>query len=227
MSSTASPRDSAQNAEVFETTFYVRFAETDLMGIVHHSQYVVWMEEGRSDLMRRQGFTFDQWERGRHRVCGERVESALSRSGALRRAGDGADADRVAAEPADRVCVRDRQCGFAAGAGDGHGEADRGGSAEPGADDSGEVQRLMGGNSQGGMPNLCNFVRPQFNAEESTQSWQLPFYARHGQVTNVNIYAHAQVFADNRSPERDRLKATRRSILRSSHDIHDCSHRVC
>lgn len=31
------------------------------MGIVHHSQYVVWMEEGRSDFMRRQGFTFDQW----------------------------------------------------------------------------------------------------------------------------------------------------------------------
>jgi acyl-CoA thioester hydrolase len=61
-SSTAPQRDSAQNADVIETTFYVRFAETDLMGIVHHSQYVVWMEEGRSDLMRRKGFTFDQWE---------------------------------------------------------------------------------------------------------------------------------------------------------------------
>jgi acyl-CoA thioester hydrolase len=60
-SSTASRRDSAQNAEILETTFYVRFAETDLMGIVHHSQYVVWMEEGRSDFMRRKGFTFDQW----------------------------------------------------------------------------------------------------------------------------------------------------------------------
>ena len=48
--------------EILETTFHVRFAETDLMGIVHHSQYVVWMEEGRSDFMRRRGFTFDQWE---------------------------------------------------------------------------------------------------------------------------------------------------------------------
>jgi len=48
--------------EVLEITFYVRFAETDLMGIVHHSQYVVWMEEGRSDFMRRKGFTFAQWE---------------------------------------------------------------------------------------------------------------------------------------------------------------------
>jgi acyl-CoA thioester hydrolase len=53
---------SNQQSAILETTFYVRFAETDLMGIVHHSQYVVWMEEGRSDFMRRKGFTFDQWE---------------------------------------------------------------------------------------------------------------------------------------------------------------------
>jgi acyl-CoA thioester hydrolase len=51
-----------QQSAIMETTFYVRFAETDLMGIVHHSQYVVWMEEGRSDYMRRKGFTFDRWE---------------------------------------------------------------------------------------------------------------------------------------------------------------------
>ena len=55
--------DAVPVSEIVETTFYVRFAETDLMGIVHHSQYIVWMEEGRSDLMRRKGFTFDQWER--------------------------------------------------------------------------------------------------------------------------------------------------------------------
>lgn len=53
---------SNQQSAIFETTFYVRFAEADLMGIVHHSQYVVWMEEGRSDFMRRKGFTFDKWE---------------------------------------------------------------------------------------------------------------------------------------------------------------------
>ncbi len=51
------------NHEILDTTFYVRFAETDLMGIVHHSTYIVWMEEGRSDYMRRKGFTFDQWEK--------------------------------------------------------------------------------------------------------------------------------------------------------------------
>lgn len=54
---------SNQKSEIIETTFYVRFAETDLMGIVHHSQYIVWMEEGRSDFMRKKHFTFDQWER--------------------------------------------------------------------------------------------------------------------------------------------------------------------
>jgi acyl-CoA thioester hydrolase len=55
-------RDNMPDKETVETTFYVRFAETDLMGIVHHSQYVVWMEEGRSDFMRRKGFAFEQWE---------------------------------------------------------------------------------------------------------------------------------------------------------------------
>ena len=41
-----------------ETTFYVRYAETDHMGIVHHSHYVVWMEEGRSEYMRRNGLDY-------------------------------------------------------------------------------------------------------------------------------------------------------------------------
>ncbi len=40
------------NDKVVETTFYVRYAETDQMSIVHHSQYIVWMEEGRSEYMR-------------------------------------------------------------------------------------------------------------------------------------------------------------------------------
>jgi acyl-CoA thioester hydrolase len=61
MSETQSKTGNPQS-EILETTFHVRFAETDLMGIVHHSAYIVWMEEGRSDFMRRRGFTFDQWE---------------------------------------------------------------------------------------------------------------------------------------------------------------------
>lgn len=37
---------------VDEATFYVRFAETDAMGIVHHAAHVVYFEEGRSNLSR-------------------------------------------------------------------------------------------------------------------------------------------------------------------------------
>ena len=44
--------------KIVETTFYVRYAETDQMGIVHHSHYVVWMEEGRSEYMRSNGLDY-------------------------------------------------------------------------------------------------------------------------------------------------------------------------
>jgi acyl-CoA thioester hydrolase len=37
---------------VVETMLNVRYAETDAMGIVHHSTYVIWMEEGRSAWFR-------------------------------------------------------------------------------------------------------------------------------------------------------------------------------
>jgi len=35
-----------------ETSIRVRYAETDMMRIVHHSAYVVYLEEGRSNLAR-------------------------------------------------------------------------------------------------------------------------------------------------------------------------------
>lgn len=37
------------------STLRVRYAETDQMGIVHHANYVVWLELGRSDWMRARG----------------------------------------------------------------------------------------------------------------------------------------------------------------------------
>ena len=49
-------------ANIVETTFYVRYAETDQMGIVHHAAYVVWLEEGRSQWMRSHGSSFVQFE---------------------------------------------------------------------------------------------------------------------------------------------------------------------
>ncbi len=45
------------------TSFHVRYAETDAMGIVHHSTYIVWFEEGRSNYMRSIGFPYSDVER--------------------------------------------------------------------------------------------------------------------------------------------------------------------
>ena len=44
------------------TTLRVRYAETDAMGIVHHAVYPVWMELGRSDLLRQLGESYAAWE---------------------------------------------------------------------------------------------------------------------------------------------------------------------
>jgi len=45
-----------------ETTFHVRYAETDAMGIVHHSIYIVWFEEGRSHYLRARGADYARLE---------------------------------------------------------------------------------------------------------------------------------------------------------------------
>ncbi len=45
-----------------ETEVRVRYAETDKMGIVHHSNYLIWFEAGRSDLCRARGFSYIQME---------------------------------------------------------------------------------------------------------------------------------------------------------------------
>lgn len=54
---------SQSNRRVTETTFRVRFAETDQMGIVHHSAYVVYLEEGRSDFSRQIGAPYAEFEK--------------------------------------------------------------------------------------------------------------------------------------------------------------------
>ncbi|MBS2013235.1 MAG: acyl-CoA thioesterase [Deltaproteobacteria bacterium] len=39
----------------------VRFCETDLMGIVHHSSYFLYFEAGRVEWLRRRGVTYAEW----------------------------------------------------------------------------------------------------------------------------------------------------------------------
>ena len=50
----------------------VRFAETDLMGIVHHASYLAYMEVARVEWLRRRGVTYALWaERGIHLAVAE------------------------------------------------------------------------------------------------------------------------------------------------------------
>jgi len=43
--------------------FRVRYAESDQMGVVYHANYLVWCEMGRTDLMRRLGYSYAEMER--------------------------------------------------------------------------------------------------------------------------------------------------------------------
>lgn len=45
----------------------VRFCETDLMGVVHHANYLVYFEAGRVDWLLRRGMSYAAWvQRGIH-----------------------------------------------------------------------------------------------------------------------------------------------------------------
>jgi len=48
---------------IAETTFHVRYAETDAQGIVHHASYIVYFEEGRSEYIRQRGTSYAGFER--------------------------------------------------------------------------------------------------------------------------------------------------------------------
>ena len=41
----------------------VRYAETDAQGIVHHSNYLIWFEEGRSEFLRQNGLNYTDFEK--------------------------------------------------------------------------------------------------------------------------------------------------------------------
>lgn len=54
----------------------VRFAETDLMGVVHHSVYAVWLEAGRLAWLEAAGVPYTEVAKGGHHfaVTGLRIE---------------------------------------------------------------------------------------------------------------------------------------------------------
>src|SRR5215216_1011320 len=56
------PQSESPDKRVISHTFRVRYAETDAMGLAHHSSFVVWMEMGRTEFMRAHGFTYRELE---------------------------------------------------------------------------------------------------------------------------------------------------------------------
>src|SRR5436309_4819772 len=45
-----------------EITIRVRYAETDRMGLLHHANYLVYFEQGRTELLRQSGRTYKDVE---------------------------------------------------------------------------------------------------------------------------------------------------------------------
>jgi acyl-CoA thioester hydrolase len=71
-SSDSSPSDSSPNSsnprqtdpvQQSQIRFKVRYAETDAMGIAHHSNYVIWFEMGRVDFLDQLGIPYSEVER--------------------------------------------------------------------------------------------------------------------------------------------------------------------
>ncbi len=45
-----------------EITIRVRYAETDRMGLLHHANYLIYFEQGRTELLRAQGLSYRDME---------------------------------------------------------------------------------------------------------------------------------------------------------------------
>jgi acyl-CoA thioester hydrolase len=54
--------NSNHETAVSETRLRVRYAETDQMGVVYHSNHFVWFEVGRVELLRQLGFSYRDME---------------------------------------------------------------------------------------------------------------------------------------------------------------------
>ena len=63
-----------------ETTFHVRYAETDKMGVVHHAVYLVWFEEGRSAFIRERGWSYAEIERGGYFLAASKLDAKYLRA---------------------------------------------------------------------------------------------------------------------------------------------------
>jgi acyl-CoA thioester hydrolase len=56
------PMNSQPHPGSCEARLRVRYAETDQMGVVYHSNYIIWFEVGRVELLRSMGHTYREME---------------------------------------------------------------------------------------------------------------------------------------------------------------------
>ncbi len=47
---------------IVEAELRVRYAETDAMGVVYHTNYIIWFEVGRGEYSRHMGADYRRWE---------------------------------------------------------------------------------------------------------------------------------------------------------------------
>src|SRR5947209_19735268 len=57
-----------------EISIRVRYAETDRMGLLHHANYLVYFEQGRTELLRAHGITYKDLEDRGYLLVLTRVE---------------------------------------------------------------------------------------------------------------------------------------------------------
>src|SRR5919199_4166096 len=57
-----------------EITIRVRYAETDRMGLLHHANYLVYFEQGRTELLRAHGLAYKDLEDQGYLLVLARVE---------------------------------------------------------------------------------------------------------------------------------------------------------
>lgn len=59
---TIEPMQGHVNVNIRPYIHYTKYYETDQMGIIHHSNYIKWLEEARMDLMEQMGMGYKQME---------------------------------------------------------------------------------------------------------------------------------------------------------------------
>jgi acyl-CoA thioester hydrolase len=60
---TSDPSPPVREPLFHDVEFRVRYAETDQMGVVYHTNYLVWCEVGRTDFIRARGMSYAEIER--------------------------------------------------------------------------------------------------------------------------------------------------------------------